>query len=92
MTIDCRFVIVCAESRSSEECGRADLCSHDAGQDKRTRHGGRVTSLSAQGFLSHALFRACVSESLRLLIPEGMRRHGHDGVPCCTATGVQPRG
>ena len=61
-------------------------------QDKRTRHGGRVKSMSAQGFFPHVFFRACVSASHRRLIPPGIRRHGHAGVLCCTAIRVQTRG
>jgi hypothetical protein len=92
MTIDRRFVIVCAEDRSREECGRGDLCSREAGQDKRTRHGSRVTSLSAQGFLSHAAFPVCVNESPSVLIYQRMGQHGYAGPLRCTPIGVQRRG
>jgi hypothetical protein len=92
MTIDRRLAIVCAEDRSREECGRADWCSRDAEQDKRTRHGARVTSLSAQGFLSHAVFPACVNENRSVLIYRRIEQHGYAGAHRRTQTGVQRRG
>jgi hypothetical protein len=92
MRIDRRFDVICAEDRSPEKRGREDVFTREAGQDKRTRHGCHVMSLSAQGFSPHAFSRVCVSASRRRLIPEGMRRHGYAKVRRHTATRVQPHG
>jgi hypothetical protein len=92
MSIDRGFDGVCAENRSPEKRGREELFTREAGQDKRTRHGGRVTSLSAQGFLSHAAFPVCVNENRSALIYQRIGQHGYAGARRCTQTGVPRRG
>lgn len=92
MSIDRGFDGVCAENYSPEKRGREELFTREAGQDKRTRHGGRVTSLSAQGFLSHAAFPVCVNENRSVLIYQRIGQHGYAGAHRCTQTGVHRRG
>ena len=69
MRNDRRLTGDCAEDRSPEKRGREDVFTREAGQDKRTRHGCRVTSMSAQGFFPHVFFCAFVSASRRRLTP-----------------------
>ena len=92
MRIDRRLDVVCAEDRSPEKRRREDVFTREAGQDKRTRHGGRVTSLSAQGFLSHADFPVCVNGNRSVLIYPRIGQHGYAGAHRRTQTGVQLRG
>jgi hypothetical protein len=77
MRIDRGFDGVRADDRSPEKRGREEVFTREAGQDKRTRHGGRVTSLSAQGFLSHAAIPVCVNENRSALICQRIGRHGY---------------
>jgi hypothetical protein len=92
MIMDLGIAVVCTESRSRAARRRDNLSRREAGQDKRTRHGCRVKSMSAQGFFPHAFFRAWVMGNSRLLIRQGTRRHGYAGVRRSTATRVRPRG
>jgi hypothetical protein len=82
----------CAEDRGAEKRGREEAFTRGAEQDKRTRHGGRVTSLSAQGFLSHAAIPVCVNENHSVLIYQRIGQHGYAGAHRRAQTGVQRRG
>ena len=92
MSTDHGFAVAGTENRSREERGRGGQSWREAGQDKRTRQGGHVKSISAQGFLRHVVFHACVSASGMVWIPLGIWQHRYDGVRRSSRIRVPRRG
>ncbi len=92
MNTDLGITFVCTENRSRAEGRRDNLSRREAGQDKRTRHGCHVKSMSAQGFSPHAFFPTRVNGRGRFLISRRLRQHVYAGMPWYAATLVRARG